>query len=174
MKLNLTLPNLQQIYKVCSPHVSKKDTQPALQYIHLDFDGDKVTATACKSSQFAQTVVPGEGDVGHYLIPITKVPKGMFCIIENDDKNMTIDFLSSKIVERMPNNTRIFDVEETMPKLKPTLTIGFNADLMAETMKSFKGCTALKFEFINKTSGVVISDGVSRVMLLPVRLKEVK
>lgn len=174
MKLNLTIPNLQQIYKVCSPHVSKTDIRPALQYIHLDFDGDKVTASACKSSQFAQTVVPGEGDVGHYLIPITKVPKGKFCIIENDDKNMTIDFLSSKIVERMPDDTRMLDIEKAMPKFEPTLTMGFCADLMAESMKSFKGCTALKFEFINKTSGVVISDGVSRVMLLPVRLHEVE
>lgn len=173
MKLNLTTADLQQIYKVCSPHVSKDTLHPAMMYIHLYFDGERVTATALKSSQFVQTVVSGEGDVGHYLIPITKVPKGMFCIIENDDKNMTVDFLTSKVVERLPDNTQILDINKIIPTTEPTLTIGFNADLMAEAMKSFKGNIALRFEFIDETKGVIITDGVSRVMLLPVRLKEV-
>ena len=173
MKLNLTTASLQQIYKVCSPHVSKDTLRPAMMYIHLDFDGEKVTATSLKSSQFAQTVVSGDGDVGHYLIPITKVPKGTFCVIENDDKNMTVDFLTSKVVERLPDNTQIPDINKLIPTTEPTLTIGFNADLMAEAMKSFKGNIALRFEFIDKMRGVIITDGVSRVMLLPVHLKEV-
>lgn len=173
MKLQLTITDLQQIYKVCSPHVSKDTIRPGMMYIHLDFDGKRVTATALKSSQFAQTVVSGEGDAGHYLIPITKVPKGMYCIIENDDKNMTVDFLTSKVVERMPNNTQMLDVGKFIPTTEPTLMIGFNADLMAEAMKSFKGNKALRFEFIDKTKGVIITDGISRVMLVPVILKDV-
>ena len=173
MKLEMSVDNLKQIYKVCSAHISKSDYKPQIKYIHLTLRGELATAIALDGYKLAQCSVNAYGDEGTYILPICKLPKVKLCTIENTDKTMSIDFNESKHEELLPKVEKIDSIDKFIPKSDVAQTIGFNPDYMIKACASLKGYP-VKMEIRDKVNGILLSNENGMVMILPVRLKEDK
>ncbi len=170
MKLEMSIESLKQIYKVCSAHVSKDKYRLLFNYIHVTLKGDVATAIALDGAKLAQCEVSAKGDEGTYILPMCKPPKGEICVIENTDTTMSIDFVESKHEELLPNVEKVSNTyaNQFLPKSNQ-VTIGFNPDYMAKACASLKGFS-VKMEISDATHGIVLSNELGMVLVLPVRL----
>lgn len=176
MKKEIRISNddLKHIYTVCGKHVAQTDTRPILKYIQLIVENGVCTATCTNTYTLAQVKTKVDGDDGEYIIPVVKVPKGMFVNIINTEKEITIDFVSSVHIERMPAGEfpdfkRFIKIPE-----QPTYEIGADAKLLINSLSSMKNSDYVKLTFGSNMEGFFITPRTGEsyfVMQLPVNLR---
>lgn len=178
MKLTIETTDIKRIYTACSKHVVKgKDglAHPALCFIQLILDETgQVTATASNSYSLGQTKVPAKGDAGTYYLPVVKLPRTMFGVLENTDNEITLSFDGQKSVYPMPKG-QFLNWASVIERPAPVYEICLDASLLAKAAASAADSRGyVHLAFGGNTQPVFITPRKAEAdtfsMVLPVRM----
>jgi hypothetical protein len=170
MEITMKTTDLKTAFDACKNFVSKKDRNPALKTVQLNFFNGTCTAYALDGIKLMTVAVPYvNGDEGTICVPIVKLPRDKFVRISDEGDEITFDFLGGKcrrILKKYEGNFPN-DPEHFLKQEPPTLRIGFDPRNLRDALDGFKNETFVVLNFVDNRSGCVIEGKSQKAVVLP-------
>lgn len=154
---------------VCKPGSSR----PMMEYIKLTITGDTAKAEAVdgyKAGEILLSLNSNDQD-GIIIMPVTaKLKKqDVFAVITESEKEIEIKTATETRIYRKPEGEFV-DTGRFFPEEEPQEIAGFNPDILADTLKAFKGEKAIRIEYHGALKPLIIKSGSAKALVMPVRL----
>lgn len=176
MKVTLKVEDLNAIFNACKSFVSKGSLRPILSMIHLSFSNGQCTAYALDGIKLMSIVVPcNDDEEGMMNIPIIKLPKEVFVIIKDEEKDIVFEFPGGKQIirkcegEYLKEPGNFFNDIET--KQKQNFSIGFKVKNLKDALNGFKGDEVISIDFYGEVNPCIMKCENKKALVFPFKLK---
>ena len=174
MKVTLKVEYLNAIFNACKSFVSKDSLRPILSMIHLSFSNGQCTAYALDGIKLMSIVVPcNDDEEGMMNIPIIKLPKEVFVIIKDEEKDIVFEFPGGKQIIRKyedeyPKRPEDF-FNNIESKQKQIFSIGFNVKNLKDALNGFRGDERISIDFYGEVNPCIVKSENKKAMVFPVK-----
>ena len=168
MQVGIELSVLAEMMKTAKQFVRKDDMKP-YNCFRVKVDDDHAYILALDGVRMVQATYPifsADDPFASFTLPVFDVPKGKGCaVIDVHDNDIIVDFGSSRISLKRSEEIKQ-DWDTFAPKNDVNFEICFNAQGLADTLKSF-GKAPVRMQFRGNKNAVIIIGENKRALVLP-------
>ena len=168
MQVAIELSVLLEMMKTAKQFVRKDDMTP-YNCFKVKIDNDHAYILALDGFRMVNATYPiisADDPFTSFTLPVFDVPKGKgAALIDVHDHDIIVDFGSSRLTLKGPDEIRP-DWDTFAPKNDVNFEICFNAQGLADTLKSF-GKAPVRMQFRGNKNAVIIIGENKRALVLP-------